>query len=139
MAACCCGDWNGLGRLNGLGRWLVCNWVLAACVHSWVLGAGVFSWMCVVGSWVLGVGVHSWVGSCVLGAGVHNWMCVVGSFGADSGTCRAKVIYFASSFARFSYSECGLRSLTHMRVMSSLASATPSVAYVRFARSLTWA
>ncbi len=45
-------------------------------------------------------------------------------------------------FARFSYSECGirsLRSLTHMGVMSSLTSATPSVAYARFARSLTWA
>ncbi len=51
-------------------------------------------------------------------------------------------MYATSSFARFSYSECGLRSLrslTHMRVMSSLASAAPSVAYVRFARSLTWA
>ncbi len=45
-------------------------------------------------------------------------------------------------FARFSYSECGLRllrSLTHMRVMSSLALATPSIAYARFARSLTCA
>ncbi len=39
-----------------------------------------------------------------------------------------------SSFARFSYSECGLRSLrslTHMRVMSSLGSATPSVVCAR--------
>ncbi len=51
-------------------------------------------------------------------------------------------IKLTSSFARFSYSECGLRSLRsliHMRVMSSLASATPSVAYAPFARSLTWA
>ncbi len=51
-------------------------------------------------------------------------------------------VYYTSSFARFSYSECGLcvlRSLTHMGVMSSLTSATPSVAYARFARSLTWA
>ncbi len=52
------------------------------------------------------------------------------------------IIIYTSSFARFSYSECGLRSLrslTHMRVMSSLASANPSVAYARFTRSLTWA
>ncbi len=45
-------------------------------------------------------------------------------------------------FACFSYSECGLRSLrllTHMHVMSSLASATLSVAYARFARSFTCA
>ncbi len=49
------------------------------------------------------------------------------------------IIYiYTSSFARFSYSECGLRSLrslTHMGVMSSLASATPSVAYAPLAHS----
>ncbi len=58
---------------------------------------------------------------------------------------RLSKILCTSSFARlarFSYSKCGLRSLrllTHMRVMSSLISATRSVAYARFARSLTWA
>ncbi len=53
----------------------------------------------------------------------------------------ARSITGRDELARFSYSECGLRSLrslTHMGVMSSLSSATPSVAYARFARSLTW-
>ncbi len=53
--------------------------------------------------------------------------------------CYMYVHVYTSSFARFSYSECGLCSLcllTHMGVMSSLASTTPSVAYARFARSL---
>ncbi len=53
----------------------------------------------------------------------------------------ARSITGCDELARFNYSECGLRllrSLTHMGVMSSLASATPSVAYARFARSLTW-
>ncbi len=50
----------------------------------------------------------------------------------------ARSITGRDELARFNYSECGLRSLTHMGVMSSLASATPSVAYARFARSLTW-
>ncbi len=52
----------------------------------------------------------------------------------------ARSITGRDELARFSYCECGLRSLrllTHMGVMSSLASATPSVAYARFARSLT--
>ncbi len=50
----------------------------------------------------------------------------------------ARSITGRDKLARFSYCECGLRSLrslTHMGVMSSLAPSTPSVAY---ARSLTW-
>ncbi len=50
----------------------------------------------------------------------------------------ARSITGRDELARFSYCECGLRSLrslTHMGVMSLLDSAPPSVAY---ARSLTW-
>ncbi len=53
----------------------------------------------------------------------------------------ARSITGRAELAQSSYCECGLRSLrslTHMGVMSSLAPATPSVAYARFARSLTW-